>query len=207
MMKDFLDFLSALIPFLRPYPGWVKILIAFWIVLAAIIAISLIFARPDAEQKNKQQEFFNNLDKGKRAADNQLESIAAGDVNTLRRLRLINDYVFKTYKKIYLNQIKWFNKNGRYFQGRKTTSKVPKYQKPEKLILGPGLSDQVDNWSEFGMLDDDSAPVQITCDVYEGPNGHGYVLTAKFSIENQIWQNQMHIGNESNNITNFQWRN
>jgi len=46
MMKKFIENIIALIPFLSPYPFWVKVLIAIWIILLAIILISLLFARP-----------------------------------------------------------------------------------------------------------------------------------------------------------------
>jgi len=44
-MKDFVNNFFALIPFLEPYPNWVKVLLSVWIVLSAIIIIFLLFFR------------------------------------------------------------------------------------------------------------------------------------------------------------------
>jgi len=42
-MKDFLQFFESLIPFLHPYPSWVKIFVAIWIIASAILIIALLF--------------------------------------------------------------------------------------------------------------------------------------------------------------------
>ena len=44
-MKKFLEFIGALAPFLEPYPVWVKVLISGWVILTAVIILSLVFAR------------------------------------------------------------------------------------------------------------------------------------------------------------------
>lgn len=46
MIKKLIENITVVIPFLSPYPFWVKCLIAIWIILLAIIVISLLFARP-----------------------------------------------------------------------------------------------------------------------------------------------------------------
>lgn len=46
MIKKIIENITALIPFLSPYPFWVKCLIAIWIILSAIMVISLLFAHP-----------------------------------------------------------------------------------------------------------------------------------------------------------------
>ena len=73
---------------------------------------------------------------------------------------------------------------------------IPDYRRNEKVNLGFGLTDQVDDWRTIGYLDD-YAPVQLECHVYEGPNGHGYILKARVRINGVIWRNQMHIGLEN----------
>jgi hypothetical protein len=41
-----LESLSSLIPFLEPYPSWVKVLFSTWVILTATFFISLILAKP-----------------------------------------------------------------------------------------------------------------------------------------------------------------
>jgi hypothetical protein len=40
-----ISFLSSAVPFLTPYPIWIKLIVAFWIVLTAIMLICLLFGR------------------------------------------------------------------------------------------------------------------------------------------------------------------
>ena len=44
-MKKLLENLSALIPFLDPYPLWVKLVISSWVLLTALVLLALVFAR------------------------------------------------------------------------------------------------------------------------------------------------------------------
>jgi hypothetical protein len=58
-MKDFINNFFALIPFLEPYPNWVKVLLSLWIALSAIIIIVLLFFRtgnpPSIDVKQKTE--------------------------------------------------------------------------------------------------------------------------------------------------------
>ena len=63
-MKDFINNFFALIPFWEPYPNWVKILLSVWIVLSAIIVISLLFFRtekPSSTKLEQKQKYLNKL--------------------------------------------------------------------------------------------------------------------------------------------------
>ena len=44
-MKKIIETLQVVIPFIEPYPNWVKILIGIWILLTAIIILALIFSQ------------------------------------------------------------------------------------------------------------------------------------------------------------------
>ena len=45
-MKRLIESLTAIAPFIAPYPLWVKALVVAWVVLSAILVLSLILARP-----------------------------------------------------------------------------------------------------------------------------------------------------------------
>ena len=49
--KSKLEALFSLVPFLEPYPVWVKLIICGWIVLTAVLAICLLFARPPSKDE------------------------------------------------------------------------------------------------------------------------------------------------------------
>src|SRR6266581_3149355 len=43
-MKDFLQIVQSLIPFLIPYPNWVKIVVLAWVLLGVCIFAALLFS-------------------------------------------------------------------------------------------------------------------------------------------------------------------
>ncbi len=143
---------------------------------------------------------FNNLDNAKHYNAYNSLNIIARDLNLdeLEKARLykINDYVFQFYKDFWMVQQKWFLENGRYFQGKKTTKSIPSYVKDEKVDLGFGLTDQLDNWRSIGYIDEHT-PIQLECHVYNGPKGHGYTIFARFKIREKTICNQMHYGSET----------
>lgn len=54
MLKNFLEFLFVAIPFIDPYPYWMKLLIALWIGLSGVIVIVFLFVHP--QRTNKAQD-------------------------------------------------------------------------------------------------------------------------------------------------------
>jgi hypothetical protein len=51
-MRKFIELLTMIIPFLDPYPLWVKSIIAIWIIGLAVITVVLIFTYPTNMSKN-----------------------------------------------------------------------------------------------------------------------------------------------------------
>ena len=49
-MLDLLKRLSEVIPFLEPYPGWTKMLVGGWVLLSAVLLLSLLFAPRKTQQ-------------------------------------------------------------------------------------------------------------------------------------------------------------
>lgn len=158
--------------------------------------------RPDDPEQ--AQYFLNHVDLGKRNADNSLEKAFQG-TKDLERLRQINDYTFKIFRDLWFAQKSWLTRNGRYFQGKVTMPQPPHNLSNQPIEHRFGLSDQVDDWLDIGY-EEQYAPVQLECHVYNGPKGHGYTILAKFLYEGQVWTNQMHVGSErSRDAGNFTW--
>lgn len=80
-MKNFLGFLSSAIPFLAPYPVWIKAIVAIWLFFTAITVICLLFGRPLKNQtaKNHTPEISQKVSVGKIDEGNVYQ--AAGDIN------------------------------------------------------------------------------------------------------------------------------
>lgn len=55
-MKRLIELLTTIIPFLNPYPFWVKLIIAIWIIGLAAIIVILIFAYPTNISKNSTKD-------------------------------------------------------------------------------------------------------------------------------------------------------
>ena len=53
-MADILDKLSRLVPFVEPYPVWVKVVIVLWIMLTGVMVASLLFGRQDHGQPDQK---------------------------------------------------------------------------------------------------------------------------------------------------------
>lgn len=49
--KSKLEALFSLVPFLEPYPAWVKIIICCWIVLTAVLFMCILFTRPSSKNE------------------------------------------------------------------------------------------------------------------------------------------------------------
>lgn len=50
-MKNIIETLTAIAPFLQPYPSWVKVLVVAWVMLSAVLLVALILARPPQAEK------------------------------------------------------------------------------------------------------------------------------------------------------------
>lgn len=70
--KSKLETLFSLVPFLEPYPAWVKIIICCWIVLTAVLIMCILFTRPSSKKpvvvrepvsvSEKKQDFVPLID-------------------------------------------------------------------------------------------------------------------------------------------------
>jgi hypothetical protein len=146
---------------------------------------------------------LNELDSAKRRGDETLSRELARE-SPIERLRAVNDYTFKVFRQMRFVQEKWFKANGRFFQGKSTMPSPPPVSTDGRVALEFGLTDQVDDWRDVGYVDQ-IAPVQLRADVYEGPQGHGYIVTARFLAGQRLWANHMHVGPEQRNVHQYVW--
>lgn len=152
------------------------------------------------------REVLNELDLEKRRADQEWIKVLHQGVDS-DRARRINDYVFRIYRAVLPIQQGWLQKNGRYFQGKPTMVRPPDFERDRRITLPFGLTDQVADWRTPDVdYRDECAPVQLTAHVYEGPQGHGFVIEARIRIRDHIWRNQMHRGPDtSRSKGNYRW--
>ena len=124
-------------------------------------------------------------------------------MGSILKLRKINDYSFRFFRDMWFIQSEWYDRNGRYFQGKETMKDIPVVGKNSEVSYKFGLTDQVENWRDVGYLDK-YAPVSVKSDVYSRPKGDGYILTIKFVFNTEVWQIQMHEGPEDRSES-FVW--
>lgn len=148
--------------------------------------------------------FLKELDSNKRLSDQSIMTFLQKSNIDINRIRKINDYLFKIYRDIWFIQKKWKEIKDRYFQGRVTVIEIPDYLSDGEVQI-TGLSDQTDDWEDIGYTEE-YAPVQLECHVYDGPSGQGFAVFGRVKINDEVWQNKMHIGPEIyRNDNNFMW--
>jgi hypothetical protein len=158
---------------------------------------------PAGADASSSRPILNELDSAKRKADTALVH-QLGDQVPVERLRTINDYTFKIFRHMRFVQKKWFEANGRFFQGKPTMASPPSHVMDGKIEFAFGLTDQVDDWRDIGYVDR-LAPVELRCDMYEGPQGHGYIVTASVRVNGEVWRNEMHVGPEPRGVIQYLW--
>lgn len=60
-MRKLIEALSVVIPFLNPYPFWVKALISVWILLSAAILLALLFTYPKPSQPTPKSSHEDHI--------------------------------------------------------------------------------------------------------------------------------------------------
>lgn len=101
-------------------------------------------------------------------------------------------------------------KTGRYWQGLATSSTPPEHvtardddKIPDALDSKP--TDQQESWrAAFPALESVQFPCQLTCDVYSGPKGDGYVITIRVSHNRNTYSRAVNFGPETDR--DYGWR-
>lgn len=151
-----------------------------------------------------RKEVRQQLEDGKRRAYKILKKAGRND-SMRERLAEINGYVFRVYHDMLLIQSHMRKSRGKYFQWQPTMPSPPSYKRDSYVFERRSASDQIGNWRDIGYLDE-CAPVQLKCDIYDGPSGAGFIITVRFKIDDQVWKSVLHEGPEDRNIENYVWK-
>ncbi len=100
-----------------------------------------------------------------------------------------------------LNTLQTTYRSGKteFFQGLKTHTTIPADNIaviPDNLSSHP--SDQADSWVTFGVAIAVAITYAIICDVYDGPQGKGYVWNTVVIILGVKWARSYNVGPETN---------
>lgn len=112
-MKNFISFLTSIIPFLSPYPLWVKYLVSIWILLTAVTLIAIIFV-PKGKDSHALKTYEFKLTPGMRKLDTKIDvkmgEYITGEIDLSNPFHINTSREFpwmQEFKKRYKNQGKW----------------------------------------------------------------------------------------------------
>lgn len=137
------------------------------------------------------------------------------DVTTATNMTLlqIRDYVdawlVARWPTVVARQQNYFANKGRYWQGLKTHTIEPSHETNvvERLAdrLDQSPTDQFENWRNvFPEWDGEGLPAAFQVDVYDGPDGKGWVLTVWVRIRGTVYTRAQNVGPQS--YRTYGWR-
>ena len=116
----------------------------------------------------------------------------------------INNWLTPRWNHLANRQETYFAANGRYFQGLWThaaeveqTDALDGGHAATELAAKP--TDQPHNWRDFigNALDAIPFPARMRIDVYDGPQGHGWVATLQVRYKGKVYARAQQIGPET----------
>lgn len=100
-------------------------------------------------------------------------------------------------------QAAYFAARGRYWQGL-VTSEIPEDGAEAVANYTSRPTDQVETWADiFGAALGASLPVALAVDVYEGPQGHGFIARVWIRYAGTIYTKAQNHGPESWRTANW----
>jgi len=94
----------------------------------------------------------------------------------------------------------YFISNGRYFQGIQTPSTIPDDGLEIDADYSKKPTDQKETWADV-FKDLDALPMKIPAltaiHVYEGPNGHGFIVSLAFHSKGKVYYRMWNQGPEN----------
>lgn len=117
----------------------------------------------------------------------------------------LDPYFNPVVEKIGSYQVTFYDQRGGFAQVLPIYSSAPTEGialYPDKLLAAPddGVSGNT-LWQQLGLL---SFPADIRVDVYDGPNGKGYIVTFEARFNGQLWQRAFNSGPEKYRDANWQ---
>lgn len=123
---------------------------------------------------------------------------------TLNQMRNAADtFLANKWPTIVARQENFRANRGRYWQGLRTHTTVPAHTNStdgsklgDRLNEGPG--DQFSTWlNVFPEWLSELLPVTVWIDVYDGPEGHGWVGGIEATHNGNLWRRTQNVGPES----------
>lgn len=120
---------------------------------------------------------------------------------TLTQLRSrVDNWLAGYWPAVQARQTAYLASHGHYWQGLATTTIVPNHltagfvdSVADRLASKP--TDQVETWLNFlAELDGVALPAQLTVDVYEAAEGHGYVATVTAQYNGVTYSRSQNVG-------------
>jgi hypothetical protein len=123
----------------------------------------------------------------------------------------IDDWLTPRWAWLTSKQDDYFTANGHYFQGLWThtneleqTDALDGDQIPDNLTSSP--ADQTHTWQHAvgNALDALPLPARLRLDVYEGPQGHGWVARLQVKYQGNIYERAKQVGPETHHTHTWQ---
>jgi hypothetical protein len=133
-----------------------------------------------------------------------LFTAAQASAATLNQLRIrVDAWIDARIPVVSAKQEAFKSRTGRYWQGLATSATPPAHvdardedKLPDALDSTP--TDQQESWrAAFPALDAVQFPCQLTCDVYSGPLGDGYVITIRVLHNGNTYSRAINFGPET----------
>jgi hypothetical protein len=122
----------------------------------------------------------------------------------------VNDWLSNRWPALVNFQENYFTNHGRYWQGLATHSSYPAFTNstdgdsvPDRLAIKASdvAETWLDNFSNWGGVE---LPCQFIIDVYDGPDGKGWVGKVRVSFNGTIYERAQNVGPEEHRT--FAWR-
>lgn len=118
----------------------------------------------------------------------------------------IDTFVTNRWPTIVARQENFRSNKGRYWQGLPTHTVIPAWlSNQDGSALGDRLNISPDDQGAFSTWANvfpewltDLLPAQLRVDVYDGPQGQGWTLTATVTHNGNKWRRVVNVGPESN---------
>lgn len=120
---------------------------------------------------------------------------------TLNQIRnQVDSELGPLWQAILSRQETYFAAHGRYWQGIRTHNDLPAHDTnttDEKPAVDSAPTDQVEKWSDFLPEILTNQKFALQCDVYDGPQGQGFVGTIWFKHNGNIYARSQNHGPET----------
>jgi hypothetical protein len=109
----------------------------------------------------------------------------------------IDQDITSLWPTISARQSVYYRMTGRYFQGLASSDTIPQdgiETLPDNYLDNP--TDQSYRWNDIKILPYTPLPYQVIIDVYDGPQGKGYVCRFRIVVDGVLWERDVNEGGQ-----------